>query len=121
MKFIISKKVNDVNMSIRKVNKTLLTVNHKFRTPTSTPPATTPAIDAAKLYADNCAACHQANRQGLGATFPPLTPASLADDSIAKLVSTITNGKSGTMPPFNDRLTAAQINALATFIKTVNP
>ncbi len=94
-------------------------------TTTTTPPATTTTttgIDAAALYAANCAVCHGANRQGTPPTFPPLTPTSLADDSVASIAQTITNGVNGTaMQPWGAKLSADQINALANFVKNVAP
>ncbi|MBI2328357.1 MAG: c-type cytochrome [Chloroflexi bacterium] len=48
--------------------------------PTPTQPAPTPetsAIDAAKLFATNCAVCHGEKRQGVSGLGPALTPTSL--------------------------------------------
>ena len=76
------------------------------------------AIDASKLYASNCAACHGANRQGIPGTFPALTATSLTGKSDADLTTTITKGKTGTaMTAFEGKLSAAEIDALVKFIK----
>lgn len=96
-------------------------------TPAATTPAsstpTAPAIDAQALFTTNCAVCHGASRQGTPAlNAPPLTPTSLADDSVASIADTITNGVNATaMLGWQGRLTSAQINALAQFVKTTPP
>ena len=91
---------------------------------TSTPPATiepspttTPAIDAAAIYAANCVACHGSNRQG--GIGPALTAAAIAARGRTDqyLLETITNGRGG-MPSWRDRLTQAQIEALVSFLKS---
>ena len=92
-------------------------------TPAVTPatPAS-PSVDAAKLYSDNCAVCHGATRQGIPNLAPALTQASLADDSVAEITGIITDGVANTaMAGFKTRLSSAQIDALANFVKTVNP
>ena len=95
-------------------------------TPVVTPPvATTPAataIDAKALFAANCAMCHGQNRQGLPNLGPDLTPAGHADHSVAEITAIITNGEDGTaMAGFKTRLSSAQIDALAQFVKNTPP
>ena len=88
--------------------------------PTSTP--TTPAIDADKLYATNCVACHGANRQGMPNLGPALIPESMAELSDTEIKETILNGKLNTaMPPWKDTLSSEEIDALVQFIKYTSP
>ena len=79
----------------------------------NTPP---PGIDASAVYAQNCSPCHGADRQGrIG---PNLTAASLQsrDRSEQYILNTITNGRNG-MPSWKDRLSPAEIEALAKFLR----
>ncbi len=74
-------------------------------------------IDAAALFAANCAGCHGANRQG--GVGPPLNAASLASRSETQVKETLANGRPGTaMPAWKDRLSPAQMEALAKFVKS---
>ena len=92
--------------------------------PRTTPPAptttapTTAAVDAAAVYAAKCAGCHGANREGnTGIKAPALNATTLAGKADSALSDTIANGKTGTaMPAFKAQLSAAEINALITFI-----
>ena len=88
----------------------------------ATPPAAT-AIDAKALYTQNCAACHGQNREGLGTTFPPLTPTSLKDDSVAEIADIITNGSptNPVMAAWKGKLSSTEIDALTQFVKNVAP
>ncbi|MBI3930882.1 MAG: cytochrome c, partial [Chloroflexi bacterium] len=89
--------------------------------PTPTQPAPTPetsAIDAAKLFATNCAVCHGEKRQGVSGLGPALTPTSLTKLSDAEVKSTILKGRSNTaMAGFEGRLSAEEIDALIQLIK----
>jgi mono/diheme cytochrome c family protein len=69
-------------------------------------------IDAAKLFATNCAACHGADRSGRNG--PALLPERLTKDR-STYVDTITNGLRG-MPAWGNRLSADEINALVDYI-----
>ncbi|MBI3930714.1 MAG: cytochrome c [Chloroflexi bacterium] len=86
-------------------------------------PAPTPAvIDAGKLYATNCLACHGADRQGISGLGKPLTPESLAPLTDAGVRDTILNGKPETlMTAWQGRLSLEEIDALVQFIKYVSP
>jgi quinoprotein glucose dehydrogenase len=68
------------------------------------------------IYANNCSACHGANRQGSGSEFPDLRAVAdrLAFDDVTGIVG---NGQ-GRMPSFGNRLTKAQIAAVANFVLT---
>jgi mono/diheme cytochrome c family protein len=71
--------------------------------------------DAAKLYADNCAECHGADR--LGRLGPALLPENLGRMTGARAVSVVTDGRAATqMPGFADKLGKDEIAALAAFI-----
>ncbi|NNG14212.1 MAG: c-type cytochrome, partial [Gammaproteobacteria bacterium] len=59
----------------------------------------------AKVYATNCAACHQANGEGLG-PFPALKGGPLVNGPASGHIGIVLNGKNA-MPPF-----AAQMNDL---------
>lgn len=73
------------------------------------------------LFADNCAACHQAGGAGKIGSYP-----NLADDnwiyggSFEKIQETITKGRRGYMPPFAESLDKAQINALANYVLSLS-
>ncbi len=68
------------------------------------------AIDGAPLYAQNCALCHGAT--GAGGHAPDLTR---GEDSKNEIVDKVTNG-AGRMPAFADKLSGAEIDAVALFV-----
>ena len=78
---------------------------------TATTPAAPPAIDAAQIYANNCAVCHGASRQGN--VGPALTPTSLASRTITWITSFISGHRSG--------FTTAEYTALADWLKNTLP
>jgi mono/diheme cytochrome c family protein len=82
-------------------NSTTTTAAPAGPTTTSGGSATTAAgaVDAAALYTQYCAGCHKS------------TPSGSADD----VKTAIQNGK-GDMPSLSDKLSAAQIAALATWV-----
>ena len=73
------------------------------------------------LFADNCAACHQAGGAGVIGAYP-----NLADDawlwggSFEKIEETITNGHNGAMPSFKKSLSEAQISDVADYILSIS-
>jgi cytochrome c oxidase cbb3-type subunit 3 len=75
----------------------------------------------AKLFADNCAACHGANAKGnpqVGA--PNLTSKIwLYGSDKSTIVATITNGRGGVMPAWGRRLDSTTIKALAVYVHTL--
>lgn len=87
------------------------------------PSATEPtAIDASKIFADKCSACHGKEREGISGLGPALTPERLATLSDAEIKETILNGRSGTvMPAFKGTLSPEQIDTLLQFIKYTSP
>ena len=86
-------------------------------TGTAGTPTTTPAIDAAPIFQQNCAPCHGANRQG--DVGPNITAAALQSRGRTDqyMRDTITNGRGG-MPAWKDKLTQAQIDALVKFLRS---
>ena len=77
--------------------------------------ATTAGIDSAALYAEKCAGCHGA--KGEGAFGPDLTAGSFkyGRDQAAVRIS-IANGRPKSMPAFEGKLSADQIDALTSFV-----
>ncbi len=75
-------------------------------------------IDARKLFMDNCAGCHQAGR--VGTRFAPALKkerlAALSNNAVSAMIMT---GIPGTlMPPWANKLSEAEIGALATLVRT---
>ncbi|MEP6841407.1 MAG: cytochrome-c oxidase, cbb3-type subunit III [Bradyrhizobium sp.] len=86
--------------------------------------STSPGYDAAaaaKLFTENCVACHGDNAKGnpeLGA--PDLTDKIwLYGSDEATLVETITNGRAGVMPAWVDRLDPSTIKALTVYVHSL--
>lgn len=76
--------------------------------------------DAARLFADNCAECHGADR--LGGLGPALLPENLGRMTGARAVSVIAGGRVATqMPGFAGKLGKDEIAALAAFIASPLP
>lgn len=75
--------------------------------------------DGESLYLQTCAACHQANGEGLPGAFPPLAGSTIVnDDNYEKLINIILLGydartEFGVMPGFQDQLTDEEIAAIA--------
>lgn len=73
------------------------------------------------LFADNCAACHQAGGAGVMGLYP-----NLADDawlwggSYQNIEDTIRNGRKGSMPGFKANLSAAQIDHVADYVLSLS-
>jgi len=73
--------------------------------------------DAAKLYAEYCAACHGADR--LGGKGPALLPESLARLRGMRAAAVIAKGRTATqMPAFASTLSSTEIDALSAYIAT---
>ena len=73
------------------------------------------------LFSDNCAACHQAGGQGKVGFFPNLTDDDwLYGGTFAQIQQTITQGRNGYMPPFNEVLDGTQIDSLASYILSLS-
>ncbi|MGB8400059.1 cytochrome D1 domain-containing protein [Bradyrhizobium sp.] len=85
--------------------------------------STVPALaepDAVKLFADNCAACHGADR--LGGQGPALLPENLGRLMGPRAAAVIADGRTATqMPGFGAKLDKDEIAALAAYISTPLP
>lgn len=77
--------------------------------------------DGKNLYMKTCAACHQAEGNGLAGAFPPLAKSAVVTDKDPeKLIQIILQGydarsEFGVMPPFADQLTDEEIAAIASY------
>lgn len=86
------------------------------------PELTSFVVSAGKvLFADNCAACHQAGGQGKIGFYPNLTDDDwLYGGTFAAINETLTKGRRGYMPPFGEALPAADIDALAHYVLSLS-
>ncbi|MCY4622647.1 MAG: cytochrome c [bacterium] len=66
------------------------------------------------MYALNCVVCH--NDSGEGGTGADLRRSTLA---LAEITSVIVNGRGKLMPPWGEILTAAEIEAVALYVKSL--
>ncbi|MBM3906616.1 MAG: cytochrome c [Gemmatimonadetes bacterium] len=79
------------------------------------------------LYEAHCQKCHgpagapSAAMKRLLPELPALSPAFLANRSDSAIVAVLKNGKGKNMKPFGDRLTEAQMQALAKYIRNLAP
>lgn len=77
--------------------------------------------DGARLYANTCAACHQANGEGLAGAFPPLNTSPIVkDENPEMLLKIILQGydartEYGLMPGLADQLSNEEIAAIANY------
>lgn len=92
-----------------------------------TPVAAVTAADGATVYAGNCAACHQANGQGLPGVFPPLAgarwvtgraevPVQILLHGIQGEIEVLGQVYSGVMPAFA-QLSDAEIAAVLSHVR----
>jgi len=73
------------------------------------------------LFADNCAACHQAGGNGVVGRYPNLLDdAWLWGGSFSKIQETITNGRMGSMPGFKKRLSEKQTSDVAEYVLSLS-
>ncbi|WFU14820.1 cytochrome-c oxidase, cbb3-type subunit III [Bradyrhizobium sp. CB3481] len=79
------------------------------------------AAEGAKIFAENCVACHGENAKGnqeVGA--PDLTDKIwLYGSEEATLVETITNGRAGVMPAWDGRLDPLTLKAMAAYVHSL--
>ncbi|MDR9435469.1 MAG: cytochrome c oxidase subunit II [Thiohalophilus sp.] len=69
-----------------------------------------------EVYKANCAACHQANGQGIPGTFPALVDGPIATGPAEGHIDIVLNGKSGTsMQAFGPQLNDADLAAVITY------
>ena len=69
----------------------------------------------AKVYAANCAACHQATGAGLPPAFPAITGSKIATGDKAAHIGIVLNGKPGTAMASFKQLNDVDLAALITF------
>jgi cytochrome c oxidase cbb3-type subunit 3 len=73
------------------------------------------------LFADNCAACHQAGGDGVMGSYPNLLDdAWLWGGSFEKIQETISNGRTGSMPGFKASLSTKQISDVADYVLSLS-
>jgi len=69
-----------------------------------------------KIYAGTCAACHQANGEGMPGVFPAINGSKTATGPIEDHIKTVLNGRPGTaMAAFGAQMSDADIAAVVTF------
>lgn len=69
-----------------------------------------------KIYAANCAACHQADGKGLPGVFPGLAGSKVATGPAAAHIDLVLRGKAGTaMAAYKDQLNDADLAAVLTY------
>ena len=69
-----------------------------------------------KVYNTTCAACHQANGQGIPGAFPALAGSRIATGPVADHIHLVMNGKAGTaMAAFGAQLSDADMAAVITY------
>lgn len=81
-------------------------------------PAQEPAAapDPAKVFSDNCAACHQEDGKGIEGAFPALAGDKFVLGPPGPAIHVVLEGRAG-MPTFKDDLTDAQIAAALTHVR----
>jgi cytochrome c oxidase subunit 2 len=68
------------------------------------------------VYNTNCAACHQANGQGIPGVFKPIAGSPIATGDMAGHIEIVMNGKAGTaMQAFGAQLSDVDLAAVITF------
>ncbi len=68
------------------------------------------------VYDANCAACHQADGQGVPGVFPAIAGSAVAQGDLTAHVATVLDGRDGTaMKPFAGQLGDAEIAAVVTY------
>lgn len=67
-----------------------------------------------QVYASNCAACHQANGEGIPGNFPAIANSPIATGPVVDHIDRVVNGGKG-MPPFGEQLTPVETAAVVTF------
>lgn len=72
---------------------------------------------ATQLYVDNCAACHQAQGQGVEGAFPRLAGNAYVVSDPASVIATLISGRGG-MPSFRSGLSSEEIAYVLSFVRT---
>ncbi len=69
-----------------------------------------------EVYGTNCAACHQANGEGVPDAFPALKDGAITTGPVEDHLDIVLNGKEGTtMAAFGEQLSDAEIAAVVTY------
>lgn len=78
--------------------------------------------DGAAIFQQRCSPCHGADAKGRPSVGTPdfTDPKVLGSLTDEKIVSTITNGKGTRMPAWGPKLSSAEINAVAAYIRSVS-
>ncbi|MCB1906256.1 MAG: cytochrome c oxidase subunit II [Rhodocyclaceae bacterium] len=70
------------------------------------------------VFAGNCAACHQADGQGMPPAFPPLDGAAIVLGPASEQIATVLNGRPGTaMAAFGKQLSDTDLAAVITYTR----
>jgi len=92
--------------------------NHVITLSGRTPPDAAAAAAGEEIYLNNCAACHM--DEGGGDTFqgaPALNDAIwLYGGDFDTIVETVTYSRYGVMPPWNERLSEAEVRAVTAYV-----
>jgi cytochrome c6 len=75
------------------------------------------ALDPARVFSDNCAACHQEDGKGIEGAFPALAGDKFILGGTEQPIKVVLEGRGG-MPTFKADLTDAQIAAALTYART---
>ena len=75
------------------------------------------ADDGPVLFAQNCAACHQAKGEGVAGAFPPLAGNKFVQGDPKGPAYVVTHGRGG-MPNFADDLDDKQIATILTYVRS---
>lgn len=71
-----------------------------------------------KVYAANCAGCHQAKGEGMPPVFPALDGSKIVNGSKEAAINIVMNGKEGTaMPAFGKQMSDTDIAAVITYTR----
>jgi cytochrome c oxidase subunit 2 len=69
-----------------------------------------------EIYNSTCAACHQANGQGIPGVFPAIAGSKIATGPVKDHIDIVVHGKAGTaMQAFGSQLNAVDLAAVVTF------
>ena len=74
-------------------------------------------FDGAKLFAQNCSACHQLTGKGVPGAFPALAGDQFAQGSPKAVSTLLLNGRGG-MPSFRNDLSNQQIASILTYVRS---
>ena len=72
--------------------------------------------DPAKLYAENCARCHQLDGKGLAGAYPGLAGDRITIGLAPAAIRIVLDGK-GEMPPFRNRMTDDEMAAALSYAR----